>query len=316
MRAYTLEDIVQPYQHYPKIIQQAVLRAHTHPTFLVLTKSMRKVLCALLTRASQKNGLQPIKARTDRVAEEADVSEKTVQRAVAAFRQLGWIKPLDTQRSEYGLFTARQYAFTEELCALVELPHQGSRTETTCTQETEMSTGAVYVDLSYKKDLREISVKNREANPISLPQTLRDIVEMGVKETGVCKLRGLAHQAGYRLEDIFNLARTRLQAIGATGNRVYRYLLSMIEKRSDYAARAAQLKRQNGQVEVQQVHKTNADEYRGRRFMKAGKRVDVFADGDGAIAVLADGSFVTLAKSDMPRLYAEIKAGKWVEQAR
>ncbi|MEC4723720.1 hypothetical protein RY831_31855 [Noviherbaspirillum sp. CPCC 100848] len=316
MRAYTLEDIVQPYQHYPKIIQHAILRAHTHPTFLVLTKSMRKVLCALLTRTSQKNGLQPIKARTDRVAEEADVSEKTVQRAVATFRQLGWLRPLDSKRSEYGLFTTRQYAFTEELCSLVELPHEGSISETNCTQGTEMSTGAIYVDLSYKKDLRKISLKNRESNPITLPQALRDIVGMGVKETGVCKLRGLAHQAGYRLEDIFKIAQTRLKAIGATGHRVYRYLLSMIEKRSDYAERAAQLDRQGEQTQLHQSCKTDADAYRGRRFMKAGKRVDVFADGDGAIAVLADGSFVTLAKSDMPRLYAEIKAGKWVEQTR
>jgi hypothetical protein len=316
VRAYTLEEVVQPYQHYPKIIQQAILRAHTHPTFLVLTKSMRKVLCALLTRASQKNGLQAIRARNDRLAEEADVSEKTVQRAVATFRQLGWLKPLDSKRSEYGLFTTRQYSFTEALCALVELPFARAKTEDSCTQETEMSAGAVYVDLSYKKDLREISVKNRKDNPIHLPKDLVEIVEMGVKETGVCKLRGLAHQAGYRLEDIFKLAKARLQTIGATGQRVYRYLLSMIEKQSDYAGRAAQLERQGGQAKNLAVVKTDADEYRGKRFMKAGKRVDIFADGDGAIAVLADGSFVTLTKSDMPRLYAEIKAGKWVEHAR
>lgn len=316
MRAYTLEDIVKPYQHYPKIIQQAILRAHTHPTFLVLTKSMRKVLCSLLTRASQKDGLHPIKARIDRVAEEANVSEKTVQRAVAAFRQLGWLTPIDGKRSEYGLFTTRQYRFTDALCTLVELPHESTKARATCTQETEMSDGPIYVDLSYKKDLREISIKNRNANPIRLPQALRGIVEMGVKETGVCKLRGLAHHAGYRLEDIFKLARTRLQTIGATGHRVYRYLLSMIEKQSDYAARAAQADRQSSQEQVQATYKTNADAYRGKRFTKAGKRVDIFADGDGAIAILADGRFVTLPKSEMPRLYAEIQAGKWVEQAR
>ncbi|WP_151637868.1 helix-turn-helix domain-containing protein [Noviherbaspirillum aerium] len=316
MRAYTLEDIVQPYQRYPKIIQQAILRAHTHPTFLILTKSMRKVLCALLTRASQKNGSHPIKARIDRVAEEAGVSEKTVQRAVAAFRQLGWMKQLDSKRSEYGLFTTRQYCFTNELCELVELPHEESKPTEMHKQETEMSAGPIYIDLSYKKDLREISIKNRETNPIQLPQELKAIVDMGVKDTGVCKLRGLAHHAGYRLEDIFKLAQTRLKTIGASGQRVYRYLLSMIQKQSDYAARAAQLDRQVSQEQTQASHRTDVDEYRGKRFTKAGKRVDIFADGDGAIAILADGSFVTLAKSDMPRLYAEIRAGKWVEQAR
>jgi hypothetical protein len=316
VRAYTLEDIVQPYQHYPKIIQQAILRAHTHPTFLVLTKSMRKVLCALLTRASQKNGLHPIRARIDRVAEEAAVSEKTVQRAVATFRQLGWLEQVEAKRSDYGLFTTRQYTFTNDLCALVELPHEKAKQAVPEPQKTEMSDGPIYIDLSYKKDLREISIENRKTNPIRLPEDLQEIVELGVKETGVCKLRGLANLAGYKLEDIFKVARNRLQTIGASGQRVYRYLLSMIEKKSDYAGRAAQLERQSIDKEIQEVRKTDADVYRGKRFLKAGKRIDIFADGDGAIAILADGSFVTLAKSDMPRLYAEIKAGKWVEQSR
>jgi hypothetical protein len=68
VRPHTLEEIIQPHKKYPKTIQNAILLAHTQPTFLALTKCTRKVLYALLTRACQHDGGRPIKARIDRLA--------------------------------------------------------------------------------------------------------------------------------------------------------------------------------------------------------------------------------------------------------
>lgn len=309
MRLYTLEDIIQPYQHYPKTVQIAIIRAHTHPAFFSITMSMRKVLCALLTRASEKDGLRPLKARLENVADEAGVSAKTVQRALAHFRQLGWLCYNDEDRNEYGIFRSRTYRLTPQICALIELPVKGEKAES-CPRETEMSDGAVYVDLSLKKDLREISQKNRGKTPVTLPASLREIEAFGVKDTGICKLRGLASEAGYKLEDIFTVAKKYLQKSQATGARVYRYLLKLILTESKYAERAEQIRRLEEDRQNTERLKAEGLAYRGKTFAKNGAVVKVMADGESADVQFHDGSVTVIVKADMPRLYSEIAAGK------
>jgi hypothetical protein len=46
MHIPTIEEVIQPYTHLPKTIQQAILRIETHPSFSVLTKASRASIAA------------------------------------------------------------------------------------------------------------------------------------------------------------------------------------------------------------------------------------------------------------------------------
>lgn len=173
-----------------------------------------------------------------------------------------------------------------------------------------MSDGAVYVDLSLKKDLREISQKNKGKTPITLPASLREIEAMGVKDTGICKLRGLAAQAGHKLEDIFLVAKKYLQQSEATGARVYRYLLKLILTESKYAERAEQIRRLEENRQKDEQLKAEGMAYRGKTFAKNGAIVKVMADGESADIQFHDGRIDVIVKADMPRLYREISEGR------
>lgn len=315
MRAYTLEDILGPYRGYPKTIQQAILLAHTHPSFLVLTRSMRKVLCALLTRASKQDGMRALKARVDRLADEAGVSTKTVQRSLATFREFGWLAlPDDTGRSEYGVFCSRAYHFTAALCRLVQLPSVEDGQQD-IAQETKMSDGAVYVDLTFKEDQRRISLEKSKGKPVDLPEELREASkEFSIRETGMAMLRGIAHQAGHRLECVVAVARDFLRKAGATGHRAFRYLQVMASQpkaRVDYAQRARQVAAQVEQaVEKEQGSPLDAS-YRYKKFVgPGGVQVRVF---DGVAEVCIDGNYSTLAGKDLLKVFDRIRSG-WLRE--
>jgi len=316
VRTPTIDDFLQPYRHYPAVVQQAIFRVETHPTFSILTRSMKAVLKAMLTRSSKIDGTAPIKARVDRLATEAAVSTKTVQRTLAVLRKIGWIVHMCDGRSEYGVFTFRLYQFSVALCALVTLPVKGKISP----QETIMSDGAIYADLSFKKDQREISIEKRQqdpvAHPISLPAELRQIVALGVKDTGVCKLRGLAHAKGYNLADIFTVAKKRLTELNASGGRVYRYLAAMIDnpKPCDYAGRAGQLVRSGAADKATQKMKSRRQKYAHKRYTAGpGIIVKIF---DGVAEVVRNGVwYANIVGSDMNRVYDDIERGKLREIA-
>lgn len=314
MYTETVADIIQPYQQYPKGIQQAIILAETNPRLRSLTKSMKEVLKALLTRASKTNGTTPIRARIDIVAIQADVSEKTVQRTVAALRTAGWMTQVCDGRSEHGVFTSRRYQFTEAMCSIVGLPTKARPAEV-LRQQTLMSDGPVYVDLNFKKDHQEILLKNRtdnpEANPITLPEALHQIIDLGIKASGVCKLRGMAHAKGHDLADIFTVAKKRLGEMQATGGRVFRYLTAMIEnpRPTDYAARASQIERSGAVAAVAVQAKDRTMQYAHKRFSGAhGLIVRIF---DGIAEVIRDGIPAgMIAGRDMASVYDQIESGK------
>jgi hypothetical protein len=299
----TIESVLAPFRSYPKTIQQAIFRVETHPSFSVLTRSMRKVLKAFLTRASKMNGLTPVKARVDRLAEEAEVCTKTVQRTILTLRKLGWLTQMSDGRSEWGVYTFRMYAFSKTLCELVSLPYAGEKQ----SQETDLSDGLIK-DLNFKKDQQEISRKNQQGKPVELPSALQEIITMGVKDTGVAKLRGLAHEAGHKLEDIFTVAKSRLKDMQASGNRVYRYLERMIQRPSDYASRAEQVIRISSPSRSLPENALQTDRYRHKRYVgPQGIRVRVF-DGIAEVC-LADGRFLSMAGKDLDQIYRRIESG-------
>ncbi|MET3134789.1 hypothetical protein AAKU55_005091 [Oxalobacteraceae bacterium GrIS 1.11] len=285
MHAKTLDEVVQPYLHLPKTVQTALLRVETHPTFRSLTKSTLKVLKALVTRASATNGATAIRARLDTVAMQADVSAKTAQRALRTFDTLGWVKAATEGRSEYGVFCSKRYVFSAKFCELVHLPTKDKPLRE-YARETEMSDGAVNVDLSFKKDQQEISLQKRLQNPhptpIQLPEALRKMAsETGMLDTGVAKLRGIAHAQGYRLEDVYTVARKRLTEIGANAGRCYRYLLAAIlnPRQTDFAGKAAQVERLQAQTDAKANDDAGWLQYRFKTYQAGpGRTVTLLAD--------------------------------------
>lgn len=306
----TVSELLTPYQQYPKTIQTAILLVETNPRLRNLTRSMKAVLKALLTRVSKTDGTREIKARLDLVADQADVSTKTVQRTIKVLRRAGWMDQVSEGRSEYGIFTSRRYQFSADLCSIVGLPTKGAM-----PQETNLSDGAVYVDLSFKEDHREILLQERLQNPgvhkVSLPAELQPIIELGIKDTGVAKLRGLAHAKGHNLADIFAVAKKRITALNASGGRVFRYLVAMIDnpKPTDYAARASQIARSGEIVANEGKAKDRTRQYAHKRFAGAnGLTVRIF---DGVAEVIRDGIPVGMvAGRDMATIYDDIESGK------
>ncbi|MET3133610.1 hypothetical protein AAKU55_003900 [Oxalobacteraceae bacterium GrIS 1.11] len=285
MRANTLDDVIQPYLHLPKAVQTALLRVETHPTFRSLTKDTLKVLKALVSRSSARNGTTAIRARQDTVAIQAGVSVKTTQRAFRTFYKLGWVKAASSGRSEYGVFCSKRYTFSADFCELAHLPTK-ERPIQAFARETEMSDGAVYVDLSYKKDQQEISLQKRLQNPnptpIQLPDALRKMgSETGIQDSGIAKLRGIAHQAGHKLEDVYTVAKKRLAAIGASAGRCYRYVLAVIlnPKRTDFAGKAAQIERMDALQNAQTGAATGVQRHLFKSYQAGpGRTVTVLAD--------------------------------------
>ena len=312
VHAYTLEDVVKPYLHLPSAIQTALVRIETHPVFRSITKSTLLVLKALVSRASATNGTRIILARNDKLADEAKVSVKTVQRALRQFRERNWAAPASEGRSDWGVFEAKRYRLTPDLCALVQLPTK-EKTAAEIAQETEMSDGAIYVDLSLKKDLRKISIENRNGEPPKLPPAVEHVPgETGISATGVCKLLAIAREVGYQLEHVVLVAKPYLAKIGAASpGRAFRYLQAMLTnpKKVDYAGRAAQVDRGN-EPDEGKVLAAIARRCRFKRFMhatKAGLQVRFF---DGVAEVSCDGQFETLAGRQLEPLYADIAKGK------
>lgn len=308
MHAITLGEVLQPYLHLPGVIQTALLRVETHPTFRSVTRSALRVLKALVTRCSATNGTTMIRARLDTVALQAGVSTKTTQRAMRQFDAYGWIKAMTEGRSEYGVFCSKRYAFSDAFCALVHLPTK-ERPAETLAQETQMSDGGVYADLSLKKDQQEISIKNRGTTPIILPEEVRAMPgETGIKDSGICLLQSIAKAAGHKLADVYTIAKPYFAANNAKGNRAFCYLRSMLGKQVDYHAKVLQLTR----VGDSKPAAANTDSMAGRcRFKK-------FVSKDGAIVRFFDGTAevrrdirsAIVAGEQLATLYADVASGK------
>lgn len=315
MHAKTLEDIIAPYQHLPKVVQTALLRVETHPTFRIVTKGELRVLKALVTRANATNGVTPIRARLETVALQADVSTKTTQRAIRAFRKYGWVNAATDGRSKYGVFCSKQYVFSSELCTLLHLPTK-EKPLPALDEKTEMSDGGIH-DLSFKKDQQEISLQNRLQNPtpIKLPESLqRMALATGIKDSGIAKLRGLAHQVGYRLEDVYMVAKKSLAKIGANGARCYCYLLAVINnpKRTDFAAKAEQLQRLDDAATSKSIEEAAWLKYRFKRYA-AGPGRTVTLLHDSAQVHEQDNLITIIAWRDIGQVINDIEDGVLTE---
>lgn len=311
MHAKTLEEVVTPYLNLPTTIQTALIRVETHPTFRSITKSALLVLKAFVSRASATNGAAIILARVDRVATEAGVSTKSVQRALRAFERLDWVAPASEGRSEWGLFESRRYRLSPALCELVQLPTKG-KTVQPPPGRTALSDGPIYVDLNLKKDLREISIKAQEGQGPTLPELVRHLPEQtGILPTGICKLLGIANREGHQLADVVEVAKPYLAKIGASPARAYRYLLAMLlnPKKVDYTGKLAQEARIRAATAATATVRDIEARCRFKKFthVSNGMQVRFF---DGSAEVRVNGEYAVYAGEQMAGLYRGVANGK------
>lgn len=111
------------YQHLPSPIVLGIYRVEANPLVRrFLTPTFTRILQDLVSRVDRSNGAAPIRVRNDRVAETLDVNEKTVRRCLAHLTGLGWLKSATDGRSEWGLYTYKEYQLTSTLCQLLHLP--------------------------------------------------------------------------------------------------------------------------------------------------------------------------------------------------
>ena len=155
----------------------------------------------------------------------------------------------------------------------------------------------------------KIEFKTPQANPITLPAELHPIIELGIKDAGVCKLRGMAHAKGHDLADIFTVAKKKMSELKAKGGRVFCYLSAMIDKSGDYAARARQIERKGTVAAIVEQAKDRSRSCANKRFAGAnGLLVRVF---DGIAEIIRNGIPIgMIAGHDMATVHDDIDSGK------
>jgi len=125
MPALTYNDMLGAYAHYPAPIRPYLLRAETHPALRsILTKSFMRVVIDILGRAPIADPMRPLKLRADIIADNLDVSTKTVGRALGMMRKRGWLRrcPGHDGRNNWGEFCAGEFILGEDLRAMIGLP--------------------------------------------------------------------------------------------------------------------------------------------------------------------------------------------------
>jgi len=292
-----------PYEHFPKVIQRAILLVESHPCLNVLTDATRAILKAIVTRVDKNDGCATLYAQSRRLAEESGFSTKSVQRAVQSLEKLALIERVGDGRDDKGSFTYLHLALMPTLAKMLNLPLKKAH-------ETTMSDG-LYIDLNLKDHLEDSQEKSEQQKPVELPPELEALPEqLGIKPSGIAKLRGLAYKAGHKLEHVATCAKVQIQKLGIAGHRAYRYLESLIAKPDDYASRADQAGRVAAQIENEVQAKARTAQHAGKRFVGSGGVVYRFMS-DGRVELLDGGTMLGYAKVDqITTLLAEIEAGE------
>lgn len=147
----TYNDTLAAYQNYPAPIRPFLLRAETHPTLRSqLTKSFMRVFIDILGRAPIADPLRPLWLRNDIVAENLNISTKTVSRALHFLKQKAWINPYteDDGRNNWGQFNANKFLLGEELRTLLGLPTVSINQKNTTTNSPAPPTSSVVESVS------------------------------------------------------------------------------------------------------------------------------------------------------------------------
>lgn len=229
----SIDDFIKPHSNYPKKIQDALLVVQSHPGLNILTRAQRETLKWLVIRSDKSDATKPVLARLDVIASQAQISYKTVQRAIQRFFALGILASKTAKRGRFGSFASNSYQFTNEFSALINL----------CPNRHGIK-NKEQPDLDFFNAITEAqsnaSGRAHSDKPLDFPNELKELEKFEINGIGICRLRKLAHHRNYKLEDIWTVAKARIQNLKLTGGRLYNYLKSMILKDSDYQARAEQ----------------------------------------------------------------------------
>jgi len=328
----TISELIEPFAHYPKAVQQAILLVDSHPSIsLILTRATSRVLKSIVSRCNKEDGCAPVYARAPNLAKEADCDARTVTRALKALSELGWIEKLGDGRDDGGKYRHLEVRLTETLAKLLRLPVEGKR-----AHRTEMSDGPYigfyqsvftedYPGTSEQKPQPQNptppAAATGERPPISLPPELSAAGEqLDISPKGIAKLRGEACRAGYNLAHIVTCARQYLLNVGIKNGRAFRYLQKMIAQPSvDYAARAEQAGREAVQGDLEGRVTAVAQKLAGRAYRERDGHTYRFR-ADGRVEILNGGTFLGFLPMDQvedvaKRLEAAIAKGSQAQPA-
>lgn len=343
----TYNEILGAYGVYPAPIRPYLLRAETHPTIReMLTKSFMRVFIDLLARAPIADPQRPIMLRVDTVAEQLDVSRKTVSRALNTFINLGWLCPFEGHdgRTRWGKFCGRKYVLQLPIRELVGLPlekhspkvpangsvnnaaqskasSEPAYDQGDSANEPKMSHGHMVNKVLNKKEasFKEGASKNQKL-PADL-QALHD--ELGISIFGICSLMGLAKRVKQRLQDVWIAKQTQIRNAGAKGGRAFEYFKYLLNCGEDFAYVA----RTRGAIQAVAVSPTSpaisqstvddqlrsiaqACKFKRFKHVRNGMEVRFF---DGTAEVSRDNQVAYYAAEQMLGLYKGIANGNLVE---
>lgn len=329
MHPFDQDYLIEKYDHYPKVIKDAIHAAVSFPWIHgVITGANLKVLVAFIRRLDLPDGLRAVRVRASLkdVAEEADINEKTVRRSVAIFRELGWMsmdfdiqprKRTGNRKGERGTWKAKSYDFTEMFCKLVGLPCPDSTGVAAGESQGNAACKRDQIDQAVKNELKKVRKEKQKHTAPNLPDALKAACEeFGITEVQMAFLRGQASSTEggkpkYQLEDVIECARAYLVDKELTGQRAVNYLKSMCQNISDYAKRAEQIRRNGGQI-VQGSKKKEERPIvaycRHKTFYGSnGLVVKVY---DGIAEIINNGKLRTVAEAEFEELYKAVESGK------
>ncbi|WP_379674766.1 hypothetical protein [Massilia antarctica] len=168
MSDLTYNDMLNAYAAYPAPIRPYLLRAETHPLIRPqLTKLGIRVLIDLLARTPIRDTMKPIMVKVDNVAEQLNVSTKTVGRVIRLMLSSDWLLPTTTHdgRDNNGKFSWREFIVGTPLRRLLGLPttpHAGHS-----HQAPEDTSHAPVKDLTPQQNAPSIAGRIAPTDPIT-----------------------------------------------------------------------------------------------------------------------------------------------------
>lgn len=209
-----------------------------------LPRQVKHTFAALVSFLDQDNPHGTVFARKSKVAERAQVSERTIYRHLSMLKAYGYIEHLEQEQSDItGRFKVSHIRMTKKTLDIFGVDPADS--------ENLSTPQAVLADATIKGLSNPSSSSNKQplSAKVALPQDLTFLAER-MHVWGIFSLMKKAKQKGKLLSDIAAVAQHRIVALDLRDRRLYAYLLALIVSAWCFVYPARQAKA-NEQYQIQ-----------------------------------------------------------------
>lgn len=214
----------------PEIIRDAICRV-TDPDFPIpLTPSVRWALSILLRRVEAADGTRDFWVRRLNFAQLVDRCDKTVTNWLNELESQGLIER-EQNRSHWGAFRSLTVRLTETATHLLGLDGASQQARSKALRK---KTSHALLDNQQSKETTPAEASSKAGR---IPEDLRVLQDLGVRETAIFKLMGLASRAGKRLGDV--VAAVEPHLIKARNPFAYLRRLVLLDRDFAFIAREA-----------------------------------------------------------------------------